>query len=291
MPLHIVAADGKPFRDKDAAALKKENLEAQLGEGVELDIVPHLAGGFIIERRQLRPVTAEPHASSDFAEAGTRVQSTPFNKKTSAAAGMTSMPSVDWNREKDSTNKGDDREQNEESQYPLRFSLNPSVHAFPTRLLLSVCGLIFMLKPASLFGVFHIGLPDSPEKASFILYAVSLLSFAITMYGMVRLMWVYMANSYMIDENGVEMSRWYFKGAWPRRHRTRLEYIQIRTLDVDQGLLQTILLVGNVRIASGGTDTYEIELQYIYRPKRLIKEIQRRIALAATVQSVQKRRP
>jgi hypothetical protein len=243
---YILATDGQPFRDRDAAAIKRELLSAQLGASAALDVVDHPHGGYAVRFSSANAITSVPVLAARRAEAKPKSQAQP------AAA-----PS--------------------EGDYPETFILHPAPRAFVGQHIQALVGLFLIMQPHRAYQLTTLGFPDNPKLGALLLGTIALAGTLLALMSVTRFLWAFAANTYRIDRDGIEQTQWYFHGWRLRRRTPRVNFSHLRAADVEQTVMQMLLGVGTLRLASGGTDYYEIELRNVRAPRVLQAEVQRRV--------------
>lgn len=170
--------------------------------------------------------------------------------------------------------------------YPDAFTLHPALRAFLGQHILASLGALLILQPHWLYSLTGWPFPSNPQIGALILGAIALSGAALALVSVTRVLWAVVANSYVIDSTGVEQVQWYFSGLRLRRRCPRVHFSHLRAVDVEQSVLQMLLGVGTVRLASGGTDRYEIDMRHISRPRALRAEFQRRVSLSAQARPI-----
>ena len=274
----ILAPNGRPFRDRDAARIKRNLLFAELGESVQLEVVPHPTGGFavtvggqhvedsqtaIAERTEGGAVGPRDALLRTLEPVGPRALATASTPTDSPRTSASNVPS-----------SGSDR-------YLEAFRLSPAVRAFVGLHLQALAGAILVLAPHLVLVLFRLHLPSSSTASALILTAIAGCGAFLAIFSLSRFLWTYTANTYVVDATGVEQVQWYFDKGRLRRRAPRVNFAHLRSADVDQSVLQMMLNVGSVKLAAGATDNYEVVLRHVARPRALQREFQRRLQHAS----------
>lgn len=291
MPQWILASDGQPFRDRDAALIKRDLLVRELGAAVELQVVPHPSGGFAIsvDRAQIalaahesleaaaaRHTSSDPHGYDSPRE--TLLRS--FGRADATAAPRTQgeSPARSVARERSRTlTKRNDSLAGASDSYPESFRLSPTARAFLGLHVQALLGGVLLFQPHLVFIVTGLGMPAHPTVGAIMLGGIAVCGALLAFLGLSRFLWTYTANTYVIDRNGVEQVQWYFEKGRLRRRAPRVNFAHLRSVDVDQSVLQMVLNVGSLKLASGATDNYEVVLHHISAPRALQREFQHRL--------------
>lgn len=285
----ILAAGDRPFTDRDAADLKCELLKRELGAAIELQVVPHPAGGFAVKlgsddqlgavastkSKSQRKISGAALLGPDFATQMTRGLEIPEYPVPPPPNSSLSDP-VEATPPSDAATSTPPRRAPGGKSYPDSFTLQPSPRAFAIQFLAAAVGAFCVLNPQGVFEVAAGGVPENPMFSRVGLTIVSVAGLLTMLMSISRFMTAYLCNSYLISRSSVEQVQWYMNGWLLRRRNPRVQFAHVRAVDVDQGMLQMLLNVGTVRLAAGGTDSYEVELKYIAAPRRLQEEFQRR---------------
>jgi hypothetical protein len=289
----ILASDGHPFRDRDAAQIKRDLLVRELGAAVQLHVVPHPEGGFAVSVEQpqrARVVGRESVASLGIAEpslAGevspretllrTLERTEPDTPSFSRLKGPLSRAPAD-----SPNNTANSAPSSMESEhYAESFRLSPATRAFLSWHLQALLGAVLLFQPHLVFVVTRLGVPNNATAAALILAGIALCGALLAMLSLTRFLWTYTANTYVVDRNGVEQIQWYFEKGRLRRRAPRVNFAHLRSADVDQSILQMLLNVGSLKLAAGATDNYEVVLRHISAPRALQREFQRRLHQAS----------
>lgn len=283
----VLASDGRPFRDRDAASVKRDLLSQDLGSAVQLEVVQHPAGGFAVAcsrpgdahtQNSLAPLDVLPTWMQADLLSGS---SEPIPNAIGRTGPQVRQRSAEESPAHDISKSA--------RSYPDVFRLSPAARAFLGQHVLALVGAYFLFRPHDFLLLVRVGVPANPQLAALGLGAVMLGAALLMMVSLSRFLWAYTANTYVIDGSGVEQVQWYFERGRLRRRAPRVNFAHLRTADVDQSVLQMLLDVGTLRLASGATDTYELDLRHVSAPRRLQAEFQRRLREATTSASAARR--
>lgn len=255
---HYILADGeRPFADRDAATVKSKLLAAELGSSVQVNVVSLAEGGFAVrcERRAAANTQTLPTPPTSQAAASPML-SAARNTSAPAATAQVSAP----------------------TQYPDRFELAPAPRAFLSQQFFGLVGLALILQPHLFFKATSLQIPQG-RAGVIALTMVFFAGIALAAISFSRFLWVYLANSYLVDEAGVQQIQWYWERSRLRRRAPRLNFSNLRSVDIEQTVMQMLLGVGTLKLASGGTDGYEVQLRFVRSPRKLQAEFQRRMPL------------
>lgn len=276
----ILAPNGRPFRDRDAARIKRNLLFAELGESVPLEVVPHPTGGFAVtvggpdieERAHSDARSSAPDTDAvDGGAVGPRESLLRAFEPVSVRALTTpSKPNDPPGVATGSASSISDR-------YAVAFRLSPAVRAFVGLHLQALAGATLLLAPHLVFLLTGLHLPSNSTASALILTAIAGCGAFLSILSLSRFLWTYTANTYVVDATGVEQVQWYFDKGRLRRRAPRVNFAHLRSADVDQSVLQMMLNVGSVKLAAGATDNYEVVLRHVARPRELQREFQRRL--------------
>lgn len=294
MPQWILASDGQPFRDRDAALIKRDLLVSELGAAVELQVLPHPSGGFAVsvDRAQIacpahesleaaaaRHTASDPEAYDSPRETLLRSFGRTDARAASRTQGESPARSVADARRPTLT-KENDSPATASNSYPESFRLSPTARAFLGLHLQALLGGLLLFQPHLVFIITGLGMPANPTVGAILLGGIAVCGALLAFLGLSRFLWTYTANTYVIDRNGVEQVQWYFERGRLRRRAPRVNFAHLRGVDVDQSVLQMMLNVGTLRLASGATDNYEVVLHHISAPRALQREFQHRLHCA-----------
>lgn len=277
----ILASNGHPFTDRDAAQIKRDLLLTELGDAVQLEVLPHPTGGFAVSvgRPASCAARSNPHTdpherveaprsprdalvqSLERSTIGTNAARSAIALAHSATAhsrpSAASLPPSDI--------------------YPEAFRLSPAVRAFVGLHVQALIGALLLFQPHLVFSVTQLGSPSNATVGAILLALIAACGALLAAVAVSRFLWTYTANTYLIDRTGVEQVQWYFEKARLRRRAPRVNFAHLRSADVDQSVLQMLLNVDSVKLAAGGTDSYEVVLRHVASPRVLQREFQRRL--------------
>lgn len=295
----ILASDGHPFRDRDAAQIKRDLLLSELGAAVDLDVISHPSGGFAVSvhrtpivsapagehgppgRTQVREELLDPDLSPREVLLRTLGRSEPavpippspgvtdtytYAESDSASPSKTASPAHGL--------AGSEH-------YPESFRLSPAGRAFLGLHLQALFGGLLLFQPHLVFVITGLGLPQPPTAGAIMLAATAACGALLAVFALSRFLWTYTANTYLVDRDGVEQVQWYFEKGRLRRRAPRVNFAHLRSADVDQSVLQMLFNVGSLKLAAGATDNYEVVLRHITAPRALQREFQRRLQNAS----------
>lgn len=289
----ILASDGHPFRDRDAAQIKRDLLVSELGAAVQLHVVSHPDGGFAVsvdQPQRLRfagrespiPVRAtEPSLEGELSPRETLLRT--LERTEPQARSHFDVPEPTSRATADSPNSTlyAVASSTESEHYAESFRLSPAPRAFLGLHLQALLGAVLLFQPHLVFVVTGLGVPNNATAAALILAGIAICSALLAMLSLTRFLWTYTANTYVVDRNGVEQIQWYFDKGRLRRRAPRVNFAHLRSVDVDQSILHMLLNVGSLKVAAGGTDSYEVVLRHISAPRALQREFQRRLQHAS----------
>lgn len=295
---YIVAAGGEPFRDRDAAELKRRLLAAELD--LPFAVVEHPSGGFAVVRRALPAATSasvvsarrrenprdvdayrvapSPPDALDRAAAETDAQARARVPRSSSNPATRCRPSASGTDADTSARRVSNADAAPAARhaFPPVLRLKPAPRAFVIHHLVAAIGVWFMVRPQSVLELAADGALKRPGLAAGVLIVIVGVGLAIFLLATARFLWAYLANTYTITPEAVQQTEWYVANGRLRRRTPRVNFAHVRSIDTDQGLMQLCLGVGHLLIASGGTDGHEVALRHVARPRALCREIQRR---------------
>ncbi len=275
---YILALGGHPFTDLDAAEYKCKTLVRELGGPFR--VINHPQGGYAViagESGEARKVcastqTEEPpdtgygpgplaEALASFTRATSVTESQPggAERETSAQGMPRYAPGA------------------AQGEPPEEFQIHPTLRAFAmdfTGAAISFGLMVQPYLPLSLAGIVY---TDSISTA-LTMSAISLTGLVLALFVLGRIGWYLAAFRYRVTPLTVKS----VYGIIDRKSQTvRLSHV--RSIDVEQTALQRLLGVGTVRLATGGTDDYEVVLRFIQHPDKLQLELQRRVGRFASL--------
>lgn len=278
----ILAANGKPFSDQDAARIKAQVISHELGE--PYNVISHPSGGYAIRRvdnagqtvSEKKPAANEKPPSTNTAFSQTRGPTSqeiggenPFNIQSPIV--QTRERPVSISRPSAGPIAID---RNIETDVQFRtLVLRPAWRGFWKLHILGFAGLVVALAPTGfLLHILHLP-PEHVSSISrhgmipllsFLGLTASLTAFAYAVYG--RYAYRFTAKPELLES---------CFGIFARKS-VRAEYAHIRSIDVDQGIIDRILNVGTVEVSTAATADAEVIFQGISDPMAMQEEISRR---------------
>jgi len=251
---YILAANGRPFSDQDAARIKARTLSEELGEPYQ--VVPHPSGGFAVS----------PGVEG---------------KKNGKDQPATSENPNPWNFENPPpTRKPPTRRMEAVARTEpvvATIHLRPAWRSMIRQFTLLLLGMLFALFPTGM--LLHV-LQINPD------YVASIARFGTTpMISMLGLMTAASVGAYILYERYA-----HYYTVTPElvesrygiisRKTVRAMYAHIRSVDVDQGIIERLLNVADVKIVTAATDEAVIKFRGMCSPMELREELSRRIRLS-----------
>lgn len=169
------------------------------------------------------------------------------------------------------------REASAEREYAAQWRMRPAPRAFLANHLSAAGAFLVMVQPHLVFTLSGLGMPRSPTMTALAMTVLSLSGLVLGVLSLGRFVWCYASYRYLITPDAVES----VYGIVARASQ-RVQLSHVRTIDVTQTVLERVLGVGTVRLATGGTDTYEATLRYVASPMKLRRELLRRVAGSRT---------
>jgi membrane protein YdbS with pleckstrin-like domain len=278
----ILAANGKPFSDQDAARIKAQTITRELGE--PYDVITHPTGGFAIRRGDSTPTQSSTDKQQDTDKK--KPAENPFSQSRGITSGDSSTENP-FNIQAPTSHQRDnhvtkqspatetpstDRDVKAEAKFRT-LVLRPAWRGFWKFHLLAICGFIVGLAPT---GVLRHILQLPPETVA-----------SITRYGMIPLL------SFMGISGALTAIAYAVYGRYANRFTAkaellescygifarksvRAEYAHIRSVDVDQGVIDRMLNIGTVEVSTAATADAEVIFAGILDPLAMQEEIYQR---------------
>lgn len=234
----ILADDGKPFQTREAALSKQRLLRLEFGSNTQLEVQEHPEGGYGLMCTNLSQ-SARP-------------------TREIGPAATVPVPSPP------------------PQGYAPIFALRPAVRAFWPQQAKMVVGLLLLFSPQWLLTPLYQLVPPNGPLWALVQVGLVVVGLTYVVPSALQLLWRYFGSCYFIDVEGVTQVRWYFRRGLPHRQSSRVNFTALRTVDVEQSLIEALLNLGTVKLAAGGTDTYEVVLSHVSKPHRLRAEFQER---------------
>jgi membrane protein YdbS with pleckstrin-like domain len=244
----ILAADGRAFTDREAAAYKAAVLSREVG--VAFAVIEHPDGGYAVA-----PV-AEPELGGD-------AVSLPLNNGSIAAAHPLSAPP-----QRPRPDQGDPTD-----TAPPVLRLSPAPRAFLGYHALTALGAVLMVQPQRVLALLlgDLGRTSDPQVNATLVLILMLGGLGLALYALGAFAWGYASHRYTVTADTVSAERGIIA-----RTRARVAIAHIRTVDVHQSVLERLLDVGHVSLATAGTGGYDLILWRVARPLALQETLQRR---------------
>jgi membrane protein YdbS with pleckstrin-like domain len=280
----ILSATGKPFSDKQAAAIKAETLSMELGD--DYSVVDHPDGGYAVARnhgdgRRSTPakVVKLPGTANDEILQDERP---PWEMGMGPTSPSGDIVNNNFRRHEvapsrqDGTHVAEEPVSSEDTQnaspYPNTIHLNPAVRSFWYWQLLLVLGTIAAFAPR--FFLEYV-LQVEARYVHNIAYwgmlpLMSMIGAMSMATGFVYTIWGYYVDRYRITPSMIETNHGIFS-----IKTQRIEYRHIRQVNVAQGIIGRILGFGIVEVATAA-ETADLVLRNIAHPSEIQEEIYRR---------------
>lgn len=286
---YILAIGGVPFTDRDAAEFKRMTLEQEVGGS--FSVVNHPDGGYaVMPGKRQRPANSPSGSDSSLSRHGA-VEPGPMDEliasqQTESAQQVQEHADVTSNQpvnvtvvnqitSPDSTNKDaiPEADSFKDGKYPERFKIHPTPRAFLRYHLGMVLGGALVLMPHLIFSILlpGLGATDDPTITAYVMAGGQLMGLVLFIYCGGYFTWWYVANRYIVSLETVETER----GVVSRKIKP-VDLDDITTWDCDQSIIERILNVGHLKLATSGTGDYELKMKHVLNPKGLLREIQRR---------------
>jgi signal peptide peptidase SppA len=247
MQAWTVLDNGRPV-DWPTAQRGRERLAAELGATVQVQVVPHEGGGYALD------------CQAQGSEGGLAVTQSPAQPAARALVPTRAARSA--------------------AMYPDTFALRPCWRVFLGQALLALLGADFAVRPADFFALFGMPVPASEHVGSMLLLAVRLAAFLQAVICLTQIAWAYATRTWRVDVDGLVQIQWRFERGRIGRCVCHIPFRALGAIDVRQGLLDTLLNIGTLRVEARLGDTNQIQyLGEVGSPRRLQSELQRRARL------------
>ena len=291
----VLAADGEPFTDRDAASLKRDLLAPELGSAFKVEVAPHPHGGFVVD---CSPVSAEagtsppPDSATVVRFTGARAE-VPYPVGLAPVSGSSALTRLDVARPATTTSPPATVAPplNSTFQPPeasvvrptvygeplptvavpatVTEQFRPSLQAFLGQFLFCALGFYAAIMPLELLARVHLRLPEDPLIAAVLLGWLTLAGAFIALLSAGRVIWGHWGRRYTIDDNGLTQYVWRFVVAGPPIECTRLDFAQIGSVTLTRNLLQWLLDIGDLRVTAASTPDWHLTLNDVRYPLRL----------------------
>lgn len=276
-PRYFLAATGEPFADRDAAALKRDDLARELGDP-SFEVVPHPSGGFAVVRVPVSDPENEPPPISGvldlpipegpgdvLARAREHAHETPTAQDAPAqparAPALEDAPA--------SVAAGPTAPAGAHGEFGSEFVLTAAPRAFLHRFFFMGLGALLVVMPSVV--LLPTGPMNSPATHQFILQGAQLFGLLLALWNTARFLTSYLFYRYRVTEQFVEARYGIFS-----REAPTIYFAHVRSTTVEQALWERLVGVGTVRVGTGATDEHEVNLYHVASPQRLERELQRR---------------
>lgn len=282
MRQHIMNANGKPFADKDAAQIKAGLLSKDLG--MPFEVVEINQSQYAIKNPLYIP-TVSVCKENDVDVCALKETSRDENTTVAQEDNPFDFSaSVQKNEEKTETELHQIKKENSagnefkswEEKYPT-LTIRPSFYAFVPEFFWAMLALAFVVSPRLLWGVFLTpsDIAQGSDAYQSIPDAISTLFTGIFLYMLLRPLLYWVSHKYKIGNRRVESHYGFIF-----RKKKSIAVKDIRTNDLDQGIVGRILGFGTIELATAGTSGNDISLKNINNPLKLNQEIERRKEVA-----------
>jgi hypothetical protein len=309
----ILAANGQPFNDRDAASVRRDLLAPELGSAFTVEVAEHPEGGFVVDctRKTECPnpageaesaVTADrvafsqegsdPNAPIPLLRARAVGRLPLFDERLSRSRALTRLEvargSTDPADHHNAEVSGDaaasllaaepppvPKAENVGARPHLRLRRSP--RAFLGQYVCMGLGVYTFLAPETALSLCRLQLPTHPVLASVLFGVVSAAGFFLAVLAGVRVLWGYTTTTYTLDEGGVTHSAWRAEGGAIHRESAHLDFSQVRSVVVRRSLTQTLLSIGDIRLASALPGLRDIILRDVREPNHLKAVLQHEV--------------
>jgi hypothetical protein len=235
----------------------------QLGAEVQIEIVPHPAGGYALTCRHPESAGRRKSAARVGEALAAPVEGAPRREDTVPVTALL------------------------QSLYRQTIRLKPCWRAFSGRLLLALLAAYLALRPADLF--VWLGMPVSGNEpvGAILLVIVRLtgLIHALISFGQIAV--AYLCRTYTVDHSGVQEIEWVVEGVRLRRLVRRVPFAAVYAIDLRQTLIETLLNIGTVRLEASSAETYQVLMVCdVGSPGKLQRELKQRARLLAGAPSI-----
>ena len=264
----FLAADGRPFRDVDAALFKSRRLAAEAGEPFEVIAV---AGGFVVVPEFEQSPALLPSTPASLPP---RAAHSPKQPKSAAVPSDT--------KEIDSLTLDQLPEGHPARKYglPLYKSVlaqtrKPLRQAWRSQLpllIVAAVGLLVFLFPGALVQL--TAQPGSAGKLASPTFTkgIGLAGLALCAFVLGKVLWIRITHRYHLGSNYVKA-----ESGLVARRSTKLVYGTILATDAHQSVLGRLLNFGTVELSCAGADGNEILIENVYAPEIVQAVIEARI--------------
>ncbi|MGI9294049.1 MAG: PH domain-containing protein [Pseudomonadales bacterium] len=298
---YILAASGRPFRDWDAAEMKRQIVATELDDD-DFQVVSHPDGGFAVTRDAKAmaddavnaddnsvPTYTVPEGPGDILARELLESGNNETQHDPAPPIGGLIPPIDADHrpslDRDSVREPaqsipaaatDDTQpvhiKGYADGFPPHFVLNVAPRAFLHLHLLTALGTILMLFPHLLFaplGGFQ-GF-ENPELGASVLGIIQLGGLFVGICSLTKFLYTFLFYRYEVTPKYVQAVYGFISRDAPKTY-----YAHIRSANAVQSGWERLLIVGAVKLGTGATDRHEVVLKHVSDPKRLEKELQRR---------------
>lgn len=252
----LLSATGKPFSDRDAAAVKAARVSQELGEQY---VVVEIYGGYAVTSRADVALSDDDVQPKSQVSTGENVELSvdPPQAETSKPD---TAPFVNTRLRApipplSSTNNKENNDQ--------VLTLRPALRSFLLQQFLFICGLLIAIGATPLTGA----VLDSNDvlvglvSPMFLHELFVLVGASLAVITSSKISYSYISNRYVIGPEYIESS----EGIVARKTK-RIDYLHIRQVNVTQSVLERLLNTGSVEISSAATEGGDIEFRDVGNP-------------------------
>lgn len=275
----VLNAKGRPFSDPDAAAQKALTLTEELGE--EYAVIDYQGGYAVALKRNgstPAPSSAPAPSTNIKSEADVTTESTMMSPPRTITTRIPKSQIAQEYEERKAAATIAVRQEPQKTpvSVPVEdIQLRPAWRFFWKQHVLAALGFLLALSPRLFMRIVTLFQIDSSTIDSIAHYGVTpLLSFiglAIAMMSIGYAMIGYYSRRYLLGPNTIESNI----GLVARR-TVRIEYIHIRSVDVEQGILDRMMDIGRVDLSTANTAGLEVTFEGVKAPMAIQEEIYRR---------------
>lgn len=274
----ILARNGRPFLDAQAAHIKCELLRAELGASIVLEVRDHPEGGYGICCPSLLGVdlhegsvpfttpsapAVQPGPARPFSP---RETPSPVRPAPALSQGAKARPAPHIEKTR--------------IAYPDEFRLSPAARGFLGDYFLILLGLVLVFEPHVVFVTLGRGSPTAPLFVYATLSTIMVGGAATALICLSHIFWACIDHTYVIDRIGLQQIEWQFSRSGLLRRVPRIRFEHLRSVEINQRISEVLLNVGTVRVTAGASSGAELALKQVPAPRRLQAELQQRMQRA-----------
>ena len=278
--IKVYSKSGNPFSDKDAAEIKAQLMEEELGVSCSVETIS--VGQYVVlveggdDEGIDRPGFNKPLESGGF------IDSDRYERERTQSIDHSSNP-PEFSREDNpakvevaidhsppSSSEPEHRSVRKPENYP-DVVVRPAMRSFVCQIVLGLVGLSLFISPLFPFDYYDIRI--SAHWINLVDISIRATAGALSFYYLLYVMLYLVSHSYRIRKESIESN---YGIVFRNKKTVRIE--DIKSTDIAQGILERMLGVGRIEIAAAATSGIDLVMHRVSNPVGYIREIEWRLS-------------